>query len=439
MKRIPAKTPKGTDSAEAPSNAAIRIRNISKMYPLYSHPQARLMQSLWHAIPGFLRGNRRPEFYKEFWALRDVTLQIKRGETVGIVGRNGSGKSTLLQIIAGTLTPTTGEGEVSGRLAALLELGSGFNPEFSGRENVYLNGAILGLSRTEIDARFSEIESFAGIGQFMDQPVKIYSSGMFARLTFSVVAHIDPDILIVDEAISVGDAEFQRRCMQRMKQLCQGGTTVLLVSHDLHTVERFSSRVIVLDKGYCMADDDAKTAVGFYQDMISKEAKQETAEQVPLAPETRDATGEVELESIVLLDAQDQRTTVFSPGDVIRLHLTYKIHQPIIHPHFGISIWTQDEIRVGQAHTIFNSATPIASGLEGQISVRCELHSTCFMPGRYYLRGGVYDENLHFPFCLWGWTGEKKGEFYIASKTVNDFVLKNSLGFVLLPSRWWMA
>jgi lipopolysaccharide transport system ATP-binding protein len=167
------------------NNLAISVHNVSKMYPLYAQPSDRLKQSLWYALPQFLRGKPR-QFYREFWALHDVSFEVKRGEALGIIGRNGSGKSTLLQIIAGTLTPTTGEVQVNGRVAALLELGSGFNPEFTGRENVYLNGSILGFSREEMDTLFDKIAAFADIGQFMDQPVKFYSSGMFVRLAFAV-------------------------------------------------------------------------------------------------------------------------------------------------------------------------------------------------------------------------------------------------------------
>jgi lipopolysaccharide transport system ATP-binding protein len=193
----------------------ISARSVGKSYHIYVKPQDRLKQALW-------RGRR--QYYREFWALRDVSFDVHRGEAVGIIGRNGCGKSTLLQIIAGTLTPTEGEVRVSGRVAALLELGSGFNPDFTGRENVYMNGAILGVSRSEMEKRFDDIAAFADIGEFLDQPVKTYSSGMFARLAFGVAINVDPDILIVDEILAVGDAIFQAKCFRRIDRLRQQGT-----------------------------------------------------------------------------------------------------------------------------------------------------------------------------------------------------------------------
>src|SRR5436309_2773204 len=192
---------------------AIRVSDLSKCYHIYDRPPDRLKQS---TLPRLQRLIRQPsrQYYREFWALKDVSFEVKNGETVGIIGRNGSGKSTLLQIICGTLTPTSGTIETSGRIAALLELGSGFNPEFTGRENVYMNAAVLGLSKGEIDERFDEIAAFADIGEFIEQPVKIYSTGMYVRLAFSVIAHVDAEILVVDEALAVGDAVFTQKCMR---------------------------------------------------------------------------------------------------------------------------------------------------------------------------------------------------------------------------------
>ncbi|MDX8377458.1 MAG: ABC transporter ATP-binding protein, partial [Mariprofundales bacterium] len=204
------------------SDIAIRVQNICKYYQIYSNPQDRLKQSLW-------RG--RKQFYREFKALDDVSFEVKKGETVGIIGRNGSGKSTLLQIICGTLAPTSGDVEVNGRVAALLELGSGFNPEFTGRENVYMNATILGLSKKEIDARFDDIVAFADIGEFIEQPVKTYSSGMMMRLAFAVAINVKPDVLIIDEALSVGDVAFQRKCFGKIEEIRDAGATIMFVSH----------------------------------------------------------------------------------------------------------------------------------------------------------------------------------------------------------------
>jgi lipopolysaccharide transport system ATP-binding protein len=227
---------------------AIQVENLSKCYEIYKEPQDRLKQSI---IPRLrvLAGKPPKNYYHEFWALRGVSFDVKKGETVGIIGRNGSGKSTLLQLICGTLTPTSGAVVTSGRIAALLELGSGFNPEFTGRENVYLNGAILGLSQEEIDSRFDDIAAFADIGEFIDQAVKTYSSGMLVRLAFSVNVMSQPEIMIVDEALAVGDMNFQSKCMTALKRKQESGTTVLYVSHDVGSVKSLCSRGIHLEHG----------------------------------------------------------------------------------------------------------------------------------------------------------------------------------------------
>ncbi len=218
----------------------VSVHDVGKCYHIYSQPRDRLMQTLF-------RGKR--QFYREFWALRGVNFDLPRGQSVGIVGRNGSGKSTLLQIIAGTLAPTEGEVRVHGRVGALLELGSGFNPEYTGRENVFMSGGILGFSPGQIAERYDEIAAFADIGDFLNQPVKTYSSGMFVRLAFAVQVLLDPDILIVDEALAVGDMAFQFKCINHMKRLLEKGTSVILVSHDVQSVRMFCQRALWLCDG----------------------------------------------------------------------------------------------------------------------------------------------------------------------------------------------
>jgi lipopolysaccharide transport system ATP-binding protein len=218
---------------------AISLKNVSKCFKRYARPVDRLQELM---LPGKSRAN-------EFWAVRDINLEIPKGETVGIIGRNGSGKSTMLQIIAGTLTPTTGEVQVKGRVSALLELGSGFNPEFTGMQNVFFNGRLLGLSQKEIENKFDAIASFADIGDFIDQPVKTYSSGMFVRLAFAVAVNVDPEILIVDEALSVGDVVFQHRCMRRMRNLMDSGVTTLFVSHDSGAIKTLCNSAVMIHDG----------------------------------------------------------------------------------------------------------------------------------------------------------------------------------------------
>jgi lipopolysaccharide transport system ATP-binding protein len=249
---------------------AISLKNISKSYKRYARPVDRLKEIL---VPS-------KNYAQEFWALRDINSQVPKGETLGIIGQNGSGKSTLLQIIAGTLTPTTGEVFVNGRVSALLELGSGFNPEFTGRQNVFFNGQILGLSREEIEAKFDEIAAFAEIGDFIDHPVKTYSSGMVVRLAFAVVANTEPSILIVDEALAVGDAKFQARCMKRIRHLKEQGVTILFVSHDSGSVKMLCNSAVLMNYGRILEVGGPKDVVNHYIALLSSDNNEVVIEKI---------------------------------------------------------------------------------------------------------------------------------------------------------------
>lgn len=251
------------------SDSAIRIRGLRKVFPIYSKPHHRLLQMI---TPG-----PKQRWFREFHALKGIDLDIRRGETVGIVGRNGSGKSTLLQLICGTLTPTAGEVEVKGRIAALLELGAGFNPEFTGRENVFLNGTVLGLSFDEVSERFADIVAFADIGDFIDQPVKSYSSGMYVRLAFAVAINVRPEILVVDEALSVGDEAFQRKCFARIDEIRDAGATVLFVSHSAGTVVDLCDRAVLLDHGELLTEGAPKRVISLYQKLLYAPAERTAA------------------------------------------------------------------------------------------------------------------------------------------------------------------
>jgi len=266
---------------------AIRVNNLSKCYKIFNQPHDRLKHSVYPRLQKFT-GLPVKQYFREFWALRDVTFEVRKGETVGIVGRNGSGKSTLLQMICGTLAPTSGEVETNGRIAALLELGSGFNPEFTGRENVFMNGAILGLSQEEIESRFDDIATFADIGQFIEQPVKTYSSGMFVRLAFAVNVMSQPEIMVVDEALAVGDMNFQAKCMTALKRIQENGATILFVSHDIGSVKSLCSRAVYLEKGEVMGVGPAPEVSERYIRMMREELNKEhstTARRTVTLPE----------------------------------------------------------------------------------------------------------------------------------------------------------
>jgi len=249
---------------DSPStDIAISVRNLSKTYRLFGHPGDRIRQFFSLGLK---------QYHREFAALSDVSFDIRKGETVGIIGRNGSGKSTLLQLICGILKPTQGSVSVRGRVSALLELGAGFNPEFTGRENVFFQGTLMGLTRGQMEARFDEIASFADIGEFMDQPVRVYSSGMFVRLAFAAATHVDPDILVVDEALAVGDAAFQSKCMNRIRQLQARGISVLLVSHDLNQIAAHCDRAFLLDHGRLLQSSSPKSAIDEYRRVLNTRA-----------------------------------------------------------------------------------------------------------------------------------------------------------------------
>ncbi len=260
------------------SNIAIKVENLTKSYQIYDKPSDRLKQML---IGG------RKQYYREFKAVQDVSFEIKKGETVGIIGRNGSGKSTLLQLICGTLNPTNGNIQTNGRIAALLELGSGFNPEFTGRENVYMNAAILGLSNSEINNKFDDIVAFADIGEFIEQPVKTYSSGMMMRLAFAVAINVDPLILIIDEALAVGDELFQRKCFSRIEAIKKNGATILFVSHSGGSILELCDHAFLIDAGEKLAMGTPKVILSSYQKLLyaPEEKKQDIRKSIRMSTE----------------------------------------------------------------------------------------------------------------------------------------------------------
>lgn len=307
---------------------AIRISNLSKCYQIYDTPRDRLKQFV---LPRILRmaGMAPKRYFNEFWALKDVSFEVRKGETVGIVGRNGSGKSTLLQIICGTLNPTSGSVDMQGRIAALLELGSGFNPEFTGRENVYMNAAVLGLTREEIDSRFDDIAAFADIGRFIEQPVKTYSSGMAVRLAFAVQAVIDPDVFIVDEALAVGDEKFQRKCFSRLEQLKNRGCSILFVSHSPASVIEFCDHALFIDQGERLMFDRPSKAVRAYQKMLYAPAEQRKQLADGYRQEDRGLPGTDVVPEVASI--RSQSSDYFDPGLVPETTAIYPLQGAEIH------------------------------------------------------------------------------------------------------------
>lgn len=335
------------------SSVAIRINDITKVYNKFQTPLERLKQS-------FISENK--DESNKFYALRNISFQVCKGERVGIIGRNGSGKSTLLQIISGILSPTSGEVSVNGRIAALLELGSGFNPEFTGRENIFLNASILGLSQEEIKTKFAEIVKFSEIEGFIDQPIKTYSSGMIVRLAFSVAVHVNPDILIVDEALAVGDVFFQRKCFSKIKELNQSGCTLLYVTHELANLKQVVDRAILLENGEQKFDGAPVDAVnkfyrsvyGVLQETIQKEnvnvkGKHSDLKKDSITLKDRERYGN-QLATIDAVYIEDEAKAIWS-GDNVNLKIKIQAKAAINNLVFGIRIKTQTGIDIFASNT----------------------------------------------------------------------------------------
>jgi ABC-type polysaccharide/polyol phosphate transport system ATPase subunit len=342
---------------------AIRVEHLSKKYQIYRSPADKLRE--------VLRLCRAP-LHREFWALRDVSFGVESGHTLGVIGRNGSGKSTLLQILAGIMRQTRGDCRVQGKVAALLELGSGFNPEFTGRENVFMNGAILGLDTRTMQQRFDEIASFAEIGDFMEEPVKTYSSGMFMRLAFAVAVNVDPDILLVDEALAVGDLVFQHRCMHRMNQLRASGKTIVLVTHDLGAVTKFCDRALLLDHGALLEDGAPELVVQKYRALVfERERRYKAFDGVRAADhqsleatdrciaqnipnvDHRFGSGEASVVGVELLDAEGRPTREVFGGERVTVRVSARFNRDVENPIIGYTLRDRLGVEISACNTSF--------------------------------------------------------------------------------------
>ncbi len=367
-------------SETAGNGAAIAIRQVSKAYEIYERPIDRLKQTLW-------RGRRR--FYREFWALRDVSFSVPRGETVGIIGRNGAGKSTLLQVLAGTLSPTSGEVEINGRVAALLELGSGFRPDFTGRENVYMNAMLLGLDRGEIEQRFDGVAAFADIGDFLDQPVRTYSSGMLMRLAFAVSVSVEPEILIIDEALAVGDMAFQAKCYERLERLTDSGATLLLVSHDLGTIKAHCRSVAYLRQGELRAFGSAPEVTEKYimdlrdEDRRGAPLGQGIRAKTPLGSEGAMAFG---TDQGAVIDAvfsdTGSRQATCATGDLIQVTLDVEYDATVKRPSASVIICDHRMIEVSGRYIELPGTDRDPGGTRRKVRFSLE---TPFNRGNYFL------------------------------------------------------
>lgn len=416
------------------SEVAIAVNHLNKIYRLYDKPIDRLKESL---------GLSRKKRYKEHYALRDVSFTVSRGETVGIIGTNGSGKSTILKIITGVLNPSGGEVQVNGRISALLELGAGFNMEYSGIENIYLNGTMIGFSREEIDRKMDDILKFADIGDFVYQPVKTYSSGMFVRLAFAVAINIEPEILIVDEALSVGDVFFQAKCYRKFEDFKKQGKTILFVSHDLGSISKYCDRVVLLNKGEKMAEGKPKEMVNLYKKVLVglEDAEDASKDENPLESVPTDGkwdrpfetnpnvleygNGRANIIDFIIMDQKGIPANSIEKGTGFSIKMKVKFQETIQEPIFAYSIKNLQGTEITGTNTLFEKAD-ISPKEKGQV---CEITFTQEMN----LQGGEYLLSL-------GCTGYVNGEFEVFHRLydvcgITVISSKNTVGFYDMNSK----
>jgi lipopolysaccharide transport system ATP-binding protein len=377
------------------SDVAVAAAGLGKCYQIYDKPQDRLKQTLF-------RGRR--QFYREFWALRDISLEVRKGETVGVIGRNGCGKSTLLQLIAGTLSPTTGNVGIDGRVAALLELGAGFNRDFTGRENVFVNGAILGIPRAEMERRFDAIAAFADIGDFIDQPIKTYSSGMVVRLAFAVSINVDPDILIVDEALAVGDAAFQFKCHERLNALTESGVTLLFVSHNMEMVRTFCNRVVYLQEGRLRGTGSPEDMTElYYFDLRAEQQRSRGTGSAVTWKEPLYGSGQAAFgtDDGRIVDASyadgGGQFSAFASGQEVTIVVDAQYKSTVDHPQLCVVLQDRKMVTIGgRAIALTGAPTP-----DGMTSARVQCtFSAKLKRGRYFITLRLEDrksEDVSFP------------------------------------------
>ena len=389
----------------------VDFRHVSKSYPVYESPKDRLKE---------LATFNRRRYHQDFWALRDVSFQVRKGETFCIIGENGSGKSTLLQIIAGILAPTSGDARASGRVAALLELGSGFNPEFTGRENVYLNASILGLSRREIDQRYEQIASFAEIGSFIDQPVKTYSSGMAVRLGFAVAIHVDPEILLVDEALAVGDIYFRQRCMRKVHELRAAGVTILFVSHSMGDVKAIGERCMWLDAGRVRELGSADEVITKYlAKMAEKDSAYLGSPNAPVIPtgpaagppefleripniDHRHGDGRAHIRGIAVYDTFGRDLPILMPGSRIILRVCAEAHQDIALPNIGFMMRNHLGLDFAGTNTTREGRQLPAMQKGDRVTVDFHVDLPDLYPAGFSFSPAIADGTLHsYTMCDW--------------------------------------
>ncbi len=406
------------------SEVAIKVENLAKCYHIYNQPRDRLKQFLLPRMQKAV-GIQPTHYYRAFWAVKDVSFEVKKGETVGILGFNGAGKSTLLQMICGTLNPTHGHIQTNGRISALLELGAGFNPEFTGRENVFLSCALYGMSHAEISARFKDITDFAGLGDFIDQPVKHYSSGMYARLAFSAAVHVNPAILIVDEALSVGDMAFQEKSITRMKEIRNSGTSILFVSHSISAVRNFCDRAIWLDNGQVRAFGERLKVCDEYQNAVENTLRGEMKSGA--TDITRNPAAVVDDQTITIISSTADKVT-YAMGDDIYIDIRLAFQSDAVRYGIGLIIYDAK----GNIVSILNTLRDDMVLVERKEKIRLRILNHHLAPGEYTITVSVPDEQAMFSYDKW----EHCIRFRVAMER-NEAGLARVEGIVRCEHEWY--
>ncbi|MFQ6058238.1 MAG: ABC transporter ATP-binding protein [Anaerolineae bacterium] len=404
-------------AAQAPP--AVRFDKVSKRF-IVRHERPRSFQEL---AVGLFRNNGSRE---ELWALRDVSFTVRQGETLGLIGPNGAGKSTVLKLVSRILEPTDGRITVNGRVSALLELGAGFHPDLTGRENVYLNGSILGLSRREMREKFDSIVRFAELERFIDMPVKHYSSGMYMRLGFAIAIHVDPDVLLIDEVLAVGDQSFQQKCLERINEMRGRGVTILFVSHNLEAVRNLCDKALWLDNGVIRAQGATGMVIDRYMASVLR-AEEERLEVESLVSSEGDRWGsrEVEIVEVRFLDQYGLERRVFATGEPMTVRIRYRARDRIQRPVFGVAIYRNDGMHINGPNT--RLAGYEIDHLDGEGEIDYTIHALNLLEGTYELSAAIYDYE-----CVHPYDHQHRRYTFV----VRRGVVSERYGMVYLPSRW---
>ena len=398
---------------------AIQFQNVSKRFSLVGQSDMTFLET---AVSLFSR-SKRPALARDLWAVQDVNFAVQAGECVGIIGRNGSGKSTALKLITRILRPTSGRIEVHGRISALLELGAGFHPDLTGRENIFLNASILGLSKQETARHYDSIVEFSELNDFIHIPVKHYSSGMYMRLGFSVAIHLSPDILIIDEILSVGDQAFQTKCIDRIYEMKDAGTTIVIVSHHLERMRRLCSRMVWLDSGRLQQNGPTEEVAEQY--LVHSAQYYQGQFQNPNGAVDRMGSGEIELTAVRFLDVNGKEQTTFTTGSPMTVEMNFMAHKPVANPAFGLAMFHQDGTRINGPNTQFSEiemGTVMGSGV-----VRYRIEALPLLPAKYVMTTAVQDGRLAHYYDF----HRRAYSFYVVSNGAKEME-----GVVEFPASW---